>query len=237
MLTEHSPTLLTASVDCVDGMPSTLKWIDRDGENAIPNAATTMIVGVQQNSFSQGIPLKPASQGGTDCLMLLGMNSPTSVASLSPMFVELGSSSTDDSIIGEAAKLPLRVAITSACTPNGAIDNGAIDNDNPLDVKVNLVEDIPWPKFAAPVQAFPFQETESIGTALHSRGSCKPCLFVTSQFGCLDGSNCLFCHLRHVRSDKPRASKQKRERFKKFQEKVINQTNVPAGIAVSFANV
>lgn len=113
---------------------------------------------------------------------------------------------------------------------------------------VDILADMPWPKFAQPTQAYQVFEhdgsaktqkplqiqssfaEESIGTALHKSGTCKPCLFVTNQFGCIDGANCQFCHLRHTRVDRPRPSKQKRERFKKFQERIFSQAELPLNL-------
>lgn len=75
------------------------------------------------------------------------------------------------------------------------------------------------------VQAAP---AESRGSAGHEDGTCKPCLFISSPFGCVSGAECGFCHFRHNRSDKPRPSKLKRERFKKYQAKIYSRMDTPA---------
>jgi len=82
------------------------------------------------------------------------------------------------------------------------------------------LEDIPWPSRLVQVE---FKYGWSVGTALHDSGTCKPCCFITSQPGCLNGVECDFCHMRHKRSDRPRPGKQKRERFKKCQTRVYDE--------------
>lgn len=81
-----------------------------------------------------------------------------------------------------------------------------------------------------------FDRIVSQGSTGHDTGNCKPCLFVSSPFGCVSGVECGFCHFRHNRSDKPRPSKLKRERFKKYQEKMFSKLDVPALGDESVAN-
>mmetsp|Transcript_46975 Transcript_46975/g.106529 ORF Transcript_46975/g.106529 Transcript_46975/m.106529 type:complete len:185 (-) Transcript_46975:7-561(-) len=53
----------------------------------------------------------------------------------------------------------------------------------------------------------------SVGTELHGI-NCKPCSFVNTKTGCLNGSACTFCHAQHQRKSRARPSKATRTHFK-----------------------
>jgi hypothetical protein len=52
--------------------------------------------------------------------------------------------------------------------------------------------------------------------ALHYTGECKPCLYLSSKTGCLNGDNCRFCHLPHAKKNRPRPCKAKRTQCKQI---------------------
>lgn len=56
----------------------------------------------------------------------------------------------------------------------------------------------------------------SKGAALHSEGKCKPCHYVHTKLGCLNGQECGFCHLPHSAKSKPRPCKTKRLQCKRI---------------------
>mmetsp|Transcript_96441 Transcript_96441/g.300932 ORF Transcript_96441/g.300932 Transcript_96441/m.300932 type:complete len:270 (-) Transcript_96441:178-987(-) len=53
-------------------------------------------------------------------------------------------------------------------------------------------------------------ELWSKGSEPHSSGKCRPCHYVHTSGGCLNGRNCTFCHLPHTGKSRPRPSKTKR---------------------------
>lgn len=55
----------------------------------------------------------------------------------------------------------------------------------------------------------------SKGSALHESGQCKPCLYVGTKSGCINGTECGFCHAGHRRS-RPRPSKSTRTKCKQI---------------------
>jgi len=55
----------------------------------------------------------------------------------------------------------------------------------------------------------------SKGSALHESGQCKPCLYVGTKSGCINGAECGFCHAGHRRS-RPRPSKSTRTKCKQI---------------------
>mmetsp|Transcript_16116 Transcript_16116/g.25784 ORF Transcript_16116/g.25784 Transcript_16116/m.25784 type:complete len:312 (+) Transcript_16116:80-1015(+) len=52
--------------------------------------------------------------------------------------------------------------------------------------------------------------------ALHDAGECKPCLYLNSRTGCLNGKGCRFCHLPHLKKNRPRPCKAKRNQCKQI---------------------
>jgi len=51
---------------------------------------------------------------------------------------------------------------------------------------------------------------------LHEAGECKPCLYLNSKSGCLNGDACRFCHLPHGKKNRPRPCKAKRTQCKQI---------------------
>jgi hypothetical protein len=51
---------------------------------------------------------------------------------------------------------------------------------------------------------------------LHAIGECKPCLYLNSKMGCLNGEGCRFCHLPHPKKNRPRPCKAKRNQCKQM---------------------
>lgn len=60
----------------------------------------------------------------------------------------------------------------------------------------------------------------SAGSANHEFGTCKPCAFIRTNVGCLNGVDCEFCHFRHSRRIKPRPCKGKRDRYRRIVAKM-----------------
>lgn len=56
----------------------------------------------------------------------------------------------------------------------------------------------------------------SVGSDLHNEGKCRPCHYVHTDLGCLNGNHCNFCHLPHTKKSRPRPCKTKRLQCKKF---------------------
>merc|ERR1719245_829862 len=57
----------------------------------------------------------------------------------------------------------------------------------------------------------------SIGSSLHSsEGKCRPCHYVHTTVGCLNGRDCEFCHLPHTKKSRPRPCKTKRLQCKRI---------------------
>lgn len=75
-----------------------------------------------------------------------------------------------------------------------------------------------------PVDASRAKEVESMTTSwiranvsdLHGIGECRPCLYLNSKSGCLNGSDCRFCHLPHSKKSRPRPCKAKRNQCKQI---------------------
>jgi hypothetical protein len=80
--------------------------------------------------------------------------------------------------------------------------------------------------------------TFSAGSALHEKGTCKPCLFVNTSVGCQNGAACDFCHLSHKRKSKPRPCKDKRERYRRLiarcseDQQSISDTSSQSSVSV-----
>jgi len=62
----------------------------------------------------------------------------------------------------------------------------------------------------------------SEGSALHAAGLCRPCAFVNSKAGCRNDMNCAFCHAPHQTESKRRPCKAKRDRVRRFIERMEN---------------
>jgi len=71
----------------------------------------------------------------------------------------------------------------------------------------------------------------SRGSALHSSGRCKPCMFAHSVVGCSNGADCDFCHRSHRRKQAPRPCKAKRDRFKAIVERQAREAGVAGSAA------
>eukprot|EP00928_Gymnodinium_smaydae_P024435 TRINITY_DN19770_c1_g1_i2.p1 TRINITY_DN19770_c1_g1~~TRINITY_DN19770_c1_g1_i2.p1 ORF type:complete len:216 (+),score=29.88 TRINITY_DN19770_c1_g1_i2:48-695(+) len=57
-------------------------------------------------------------------------------------------------------------------------------------------------------------EGRSVGSQLHDRGECAPCLYNTFANGCKKGYDCDFCHMPHARRSRPRPGKSARQKCK-----------------------
>eukprot|EP00429_Kryptoperidinium_foliaceum_P069745 CAMPEP_0176054664 /NCGR_PEP_ID=MMETSP0120_2-20121206/27201_1 /TAXON_ID=160619 /ORGANISM="Kryptoperidinium foliaceum, Strain CCMP 1326" /LENGTH=314 /DNA_ID=CAMNT_0017388135 /DNA_START=169 /DNA_END=1113 /DNA_ORIENTATION=- len=56
----------------------------------------------------------------------------------------------------------------------------------------------------------------SAGAVSHPNGLCKPCHYIHTGNGCSNGLACDFCHMPHVRRNRPRPCKTKRKQGKRF---------------------
>lgn len=56
----------------------------------------------------------------------------------------------------------------------------------------------------------------SKGSSLHADGKCKPCHYVHTKLGCLNGQECTFCHIPHSSKSRPRPCKTKRMQCKRI---------------------
>mmetsp|Transcript_110771 Transcript_110771/g.346575 ORF Transcript_110771/g.346575 Transcript_110771/m.346575 type:complete len:282 (-) Transcript_110771:59-904(-) len=68
-------------------------------------------------------------------------------------------------------------------------------------------------------------ELWSKGSALHSSSKCRPCHYVHTSLGCMNGRNCTFCHLPHTGKNRPRPSKAKRLLCKNMANTLEDMTN------------
>jgi len=89
-------------------------------------------------------------------------------------------------------------------------DNPALEEDCPL-FRHGVTED-------TATRAPSFQASESQGSAfdLHELGACRPCLYVESKMGCVNGASCNFCHFPHSKKERPRPCKAKRLQTKEM---------------------
>mmetsp|Transcript_101745 Transcript_101745/g.283309 ORF Transcript_101745/g.283309 Transcript_101745/m.283309 type:complete len:179 (+) Transcript_101745:70-606(+) len=58
------------------------------------------------------------------------------------------------------------------------------------------------------------KDLPSRGSASHALGTCKPCPFVATFWGCTGGLECDFCHLPHTKSMRPPTLRSKKDRLK-----------------------
>lgn len=56
----------------------------------------------------------------------------------------------------------------------------------------------------------------SKGSRMHEAGKCKPCHYVHTKLGCLNGEECNFCHIPHTKKTRPRPCKTKRMQCKRI---------------------
>lgn len=70
-----------------------------------------------------------------------------------------------------------------------------------------------------------YQWKQSKGSALHSEGKCKPCLFFPTATGCGNGADCSFCHLQHCRKQMTRPCKAKRDRLKRLMTRASGEVS------------
>lgn len=66
-------------------------------------------------------------------------------------------------------------------------------------------------------------QPDKVGSAYpstHWTGECRPCLFNQSKVGCNNGSDCTFCHYEHTNFRVPRACKAKRDRARRYKERM-----------------
>jgi len=59
-------------------------------------------------------------------------------------------------------------------------------------------------------------EQWSKGSSQHDEGQCKPCHYVHTKLGCLNGKDCNFCHIPHTKKSRPRPCKTKRMQCKRI---------------------
>lgn len=57
---------------------------------------------------------------------------------------------------------------------------------------------------------------QSMGSALHASGECRPCHYVSTKSGCSKGAECTFCHMAHPKRCRPRPCKSKRQKCKQL---------------------
>mmetsp|Transcript_65647 Transcript_65647/g.166492 ORF Transcript_65647/g.166492 Transcript_65647/m.166492 type:complete len:157 (-) Transcript_65647:18-488(-) len=67
----------------------------------------------------------------------------------------------------------------------------------------------------------------SVGSLLHEKGLCRPCLFLKTPIGCRMGVNCKFCHIWHKAGDSRRPCKAKRDRYKSLVARVMSTSIRP----------
>jgi hypothetical protein len=65
-------------------------------------------------------------------------------------------------------------------------------------------------------------ELPSKGSASHAEGNCKPCSYVHTKLGCLNGQDCGFCHIPHSTKSRTRPCKAKRMQSKRLQGMIDN---------------
>ena len=58
------------------------------------------------------------------------------------------------------------------------------------------------------------EATEQPTPQTHVDGNCAPCVFFTSQHGCMHGCSCHYCHMPHEENSCPRPRKQTRDKIK-----------------------
>eukprot|EP00927_Polykrikos_kofoidii_P073053 TRINITY_DN69128_c0_g1_i1.p1 TRINITY_DN69128_c0_g1~~TRINITY_DN69128_c0_g1_i1.p1 ORF type:complete len:345 (-),score=40.98 TRINITY_DN69128_c0_g1_i1:57-1016(-) len=90
---------------------------------------------------------------------------------------------------------PPTVPVTAVVGPD--VD---VDADQPAESKMASVDGEPWSK----------------GSELHESGKCKPCHYIHTKLGCLNGQECKFCHISHSKKSRPRPCKTKRMQCKRI---------------------
>jgi len=56
----------------------------------------------------------------------------------------------------------------------------------------------------------------SKGSDAHHSGQCRPCHYLQTKLGCMNGVNCEYCHLSHAKKSRPRPCKAKRTQCKRI---------------------
>nr|ABO47901.1 unknown [Alexandrium fundyense] len=128
--------------------------------------------------------------------------------------VYVNSSSSASSLRGEAA--PTHSAEPVEHSIPELAENSASQGKS---ISLQAAE-VPSPVEPASAAAAEAQGLPSPGSAAHDLGKCKPCLFLVESIGCISGEGCSFCHFPHNRRTMPRPSKGKRDRFRKYLEKI-----------------
>jgi len=86
----------------------------------------------------------------------------------------------------------------------------------------------------ATVPQTPDGRSSSVGSVLHAKGSCTPCIAIYTRAGCLNGIMCSFCHMPHKRrkrKTKLRPCKGKRDRYRKLVTRLTHEVDAdPEGI-------
>jgi hypothetical protein len=77
-------------------------------------------------------------------------------------------------------------------------------------------------EFARADQELPVAELPSKGSRSHAEGNCKPCSYVHTKLGCLNGQACSFCHIPHTTKNRARPCKAKRMQSKRIQGMIEN---------------
>mmetsp|Transcript_34193 Transcript_34193/g.97148 ORF Transcript_34193/g.97148 Transcript_34193/m.97148 type:complete len:188 (-) Transcript_34193:126-689(-) len=65
--------------------------------------------------------------------------------------------------------------------------------------------------------------SRSAGSAAHSGGKCRPCLFFRTPEGCASGIDCRFCHEPHIVDDTRRPCKSRRDLIRKLHQKNLDR--------------
>jgi len=100
----------------------------------------------------------------------------------------------------------------SSGTPASGAWGDQDDEDDTQDDESNETGDDPFDDQEAGV---PIGGVWSKGCDLHKTGTCRPCHYVATKAGCMNGAECEFCHLPHPRRARQRPCKTKRLQFKR----------------------
>jgi len=131
--------------------------------------------------------------------------------------VYVNSSSSASSLRGDAAQTQSGESAEHGLTQEFRLAENSTSQNKSINLEAAEAPSAVEPASAAAAEA---QGLPSPGSAAHDLGKCKPCLFLVESIGCISGEGCAFCHFPHNRRTMPRPSKGKRDRFRKYLEKI-----------------
>lgn len=188
-------------IDSKEGDSRKNRYVSSDGDSKGCNTSAPSLPSGQTGDDDKddagpaGSSRNPDSEASLESLVHVNLPAAHERCPLS----NIGVSPSEDDEEVEHACLPLDIQAyleqaAAASTSSGAATSSGFSEVSGTGVDVSSLQPI-GDSFNA--------QTPFDWTALHKDGKCRPCLYVNSNYGCIKGARCQYCHLPHTKPVKP----------------------------------